>query len=201
MPHSDTLVNGVKYPSVTEICGIIDKPFLKKWYGKYGTKLCERKMQAAAAVGTEFHDLVSRIVNGVTVEPKTRRLKGMCESFTKWYDGAGFVPEVQEFKVISERYKYAGTLDAIGHFGDGTLVLVDWKSSSSIYPEMAYQLAAYAKAYQEQTGLEINTGWIVQVDKDRPFKVHTKSWSNLDSKFEVFKALLTVYSDLRAKKG
>lgn len=201
MSHSDTLIDGLSVPSVTQICSLIDKPFLRLWHGKYGNHLCRRKLEASGKVGSEFHDLVSHIVNGIKVEPPTRRLKGMCESFSTWYHENKFVPEVQEFKVISKIHKYAGTLDAIGTLNGGSeLVLLDWKSSSGIYPEMGYQLAAYMGAYEEQQGIKLTKGWIVQVDKKPPYKLHTRLWEDLDSKFECFLALLKVYTDLHPAK-
>ncbi len=55
------------------------------------------------------------------------------------------------------------------------LYLVDWKTSSRIYPDMDLQLVAYAQAYKEQTGVELKQGLIVQVSKDKPhFKLTTK---------------------------
>lgn len=201
MPHSDTLIDGLPVPSVTQVCGLIDKPFLRLWHGKYGNKLCKKKLDASGQVGNQFHDLVSQIVNGIKVDPPTRRLRGMCESFSKWYEENTFVPEVQEFKVISNKHKYAGTLDAIGKLNGGEeLVLLDWKSSSGIYPEMGYQLAAYMGAFEEQQNIHITKGWIVQVDKKPPYTLHTKLWEDLDQKFECFLALLRVYQDLHPPK-
>ena len=201
IPHSETIVDGIKLPSVTQICGIIDKPFLRLWHGKYGNRLCKRKLDVSGLIGDQFHDLVSQIVNGINVNPPTRRLKGMCASFSAWYRENHFIPEVQEFKVVSNIHRYAGTLDAIGTLNGGEeLVLLDWKSSSGIYPEMGYQLAAYMAAFKEQQGIKINKGWIVQVDKKPPYLLHTKLWEDLDTKFDCFLGLLKVWNDLHPAK-
>jgi hypothetical protein len=201
MSHSDTLIDGLPVPSVTQITGMLSKPFLMAWYGKYGNRLCMRKLKVSGQIGDQFHDLVSQIVNGIEVVPATRRLTGMCASFSAWYKENHFVPEVQEFKVVSNIHRYAGTLDAIGTLNGGTeLVLLDWKSSSGIYPEMGYQLAAYMAAYAEQQGTKMTKGWIIQVDKKPPYLLHTRLWEDLDQKFECFLGLLRVYQDLHPQK-
>jgi hypothetical protein len=201
MPHSDHFIDGVKIPSVTQITGMLGKSFLYGWYGKYGNRLCMKKLKLSGVIGDLYHIEADNIVNGVKHDPGTRRLRGMCVSFEKWVIENQFKPEVQEFDVTSKVHRYAGTLDAIGTLGnDKELVILDWKSSAGIYPEMAYQLAAYAAAYEEQQGIKLNKGWIIQVDKKPPYSLHTKMWDNLDQKFECFLGLLKVYNDLHPVK-
>ena len=201
MPHSEHTLDGVSIPTVTQVTGMLAKPFLYGWYGKYGNHLCLKKLKISGVVGDQFHVAADNIVNGVPTTPPTRRLQGMCRSFKAWVDENKFRPEVQEFDVVSKVHRYAGTLDAIGTLGDDSeLVLLDWKSSAGIYPEMAYQLAAYAHAYREQQGIELKRGWIIQVDKKPPYELHTKMWDNLDAKFEVFLGLLKAYNDLHPPK-
>ncbi len=54
---------GVKYPSVTSITGLLNKPFLNFWYGKHGTKACKQIMMDACAIGTATHDTVDNFFN------------------------------------------------------------------------------------------------------------------------------------------
>ena len=54
-----------------------------------------------------------------------------------------------ERKVYSRRYRYSGTFDALGEIG-GELVLLDWKTGKSIYPEYRLQTAAYCHAWEEE---------------------------------------------------
>jgi hypothetical protein len=134
----------------------------------------------------------------------------MAASFADWAYGAEFVPEVQEFKVISRQYRYHGTLDAVGtRHGSNLLELFDWKSSSDIYKENGYQLAAYAQAYYETTGIRLKSGGIVHVSKDRTILedgtalhlVQTKHFDLTDSRyFRCFEAALTLYNDSKFKE-
>lgn len=100
----------------------------------------------------------------------------MVDKWIQWYlTNPQFKPEHIELKVWSEQYQYQGTLDCVAKIGK-KLVVVDWKTSKSIYPDMGLQLAAYAKAYEERYGKKINTGLIVLVTKERPHRLITKEF-------------------------
>lgn len=73
--------------------------------------------------------------------------------------------------------------------------VIDWKSGNAIYPEYGEQLAGYAIAYEEQTGVKIKYGYIVCVTKKRPHKLIVKRFTlgkRLRNKFlkrlEVYRA-------------
>lgn len=87
-----------------------------------------------------------------------------------WLESSGFKPLETELHVVSHKYRYAGTLDAVGYLADKptALIVLDWKTSSGIYPDMAEQLVAYAQAYYEDKGIWIKKGIIVHVSKDKP---------------------------------
>ena len=91
----------------------------------------------------------------------------MMGSLTNWEGFNKIKPIATEMKVWNEEHKYQGTLDLIAKIGR-RLVLVDWKSGSGIYADMGMQLVAYAKAYEEMTGICIKRGLIVLVGKDKP---------------------------------
>lgn len=175
MPHVEYYIEGVRYPSVTEILGDRPKPWLQKWKDKWGV-LAERKTAAAAHIGTAFHALAEDLALGKPVYlDKTRRINGMLLSFDRWLKDSGFRIQTSEIHVVSNTYKYQGTFDATGWLSDHpkTLCLVDWKTSSGIYPEYAEQLAAYAQAHYEETGKKIRRGLIVHVSKDKPNHILT----------------------------
>lgn len=139
--------------------------------------MAERKTAIAKAIGDKFHDATEDLVWGKEVGVDDRRLHGMLLRTEEFIKSHGFVPLHTELHVVSHKYVYQGTLDAIGTASvmdpktlkvKRMLVLVDWKTSSGIYPDMALQLVAYAEAYFEQTDERIDTGLIVHVSKDKP---------------------------------
>jgi hypothetical protein len=75
-----------------------------------------------------------------------------------------------EKPVYSKRFWYAGTPDRIATM-NGKPTILDLKSSSSIYPSMRLQLAAYQIAYEELKGGKIKQRVIVQLLKDGKYKL------------------------------
>lgn len=179
MPHTEHYIDGVWYPSVTTILGDRPKPWLDKWYAE-NPVWAPRKTACANAIGTRFHVVAERLAKGEFVyDAFPRRLQGMLERFEEWVQMSGVKIKESELHVVSKGHKYAGTFDAVGYLpGSKKLVLFDWKTSAGIYPDMELQLAAYAQAYKEQTGVEIKKGVIVLVSKDKPdHKIIVKEYS------------------------
>lgn len=180
MPHSETFIDGIWYPSVSTITGSEEKPWLTAWRDKWGY-LAERKTAVASKIGTEFHRCVEEylddgcfLVDCNLSLNMQKRVEGMVKSFIEWAKTVNGDIHNTELKVISRKYAYSGTLDAVGTFA-GKAMIYDWKTSSRIYPDMDLQLAAYAQAYREQTGIVLKEGLIVHVSKDKPnFKLTTK---------------------------
>ena len=67
-----------------------------------------------------------------------------------------------EIPVFSKKGKYAGRVDCIGKIGEETCI-IDWKSSRSVHPSFACQLAAYANAIEENTDLKIDSTVVLQM--------------------------------------
>jgi hypothetical protein len=193
MAHSHVHVNGECYPSVTYITGSKPKPWLDKWRKKHGERLCDRKAKLANVVGSAFHSFVDSYIHGSIMSFPCRRLTGMITSFLTWFTDQTYEPIVSELKVYSKKYKYQGTLDAIGKL-NGELVLIDWKTSSGIYSDMGLQLVAYARAYKERFGIDIKTGYIILVSKDKPH--HKVSVRRFDLNNKLFRQFLKLRREL-----
>ena len=82
-----------------------------------------------------------------------------------------------EMPVYSKRWWYAGTLDRVAMQlrsipQKPKRVLVDIKSSSTVYPSMKIQLAGYQIAWEEMNGQKIDERWVVQLLKTGQYRVH-----------------------------
>lgn len=193
MPHTETIIDGILYPSVTTVLGHPPKPWLERWRAKWGVR-AERKTAAANAIGTAFHEGAEGLLWGRNVLAHGR-VHNMLSRFEQWLDGVHLLPVETELKVISRKYGYAGTLDAIAE-QDGKLVIFDWKTGAGLYPDMELQLSAYAQAYEETTGKKIKRGVIVLVSKDKP--VHTLLTAEYKLTKTVFKKFLKRLADYNA---
>ena len=83
------------------------------------------------------------------------------ESFISTND---MVMEESEIPVVHEKLLYGGTIDWVGNM-NGERVLVDFKTSSGIYPSHIIQLAAYRELYHEQFGDLLGKAYILHLDK------------------------------------
>lgn len=202
MPHTETYIDGIWYPSVTTILNVKPKPWLNAWYMKWGSKAA-RKTALANEIGTAFHKEVEKYINVGEYARESqkvyRRIYGMMVSFRDWAINADGIIDQTELKVISRLYRYSGTLDAVGTF-EGTPTVFDWKTSSRIYDDMDLQLAAYAQAYKEMTGIDIKQGMIVHVSKDKPsFKLTTKTFKLGKRVFNKFLKLRGQFDEIQRR--
>ena len=63
-----------------------------------------------------------------------------------------------EEKIYSRQDNYAGTLDCAAYV-NGSLCIIDWKTSKGIYPEYHLQNAAYAQAWEDIHGKQWSRHW------------------------------------------
>jgi hypothetical protein len=193
MPHVDIVVNGEKYPSVTQIVGILDKSFLAYWRGKIGNVEADRISRESAQYGRDAHQQVEDFLKGKEIQ---NPLPAFI-SWQTWWGGRNDRAVAQEIKVISKKYKYGGTFDCI--ISDGKQdILIDWKFSNNDDHYRYLQLAGYAQAYYEERGVKIKKGFIVRVDRDG--NVHETHIENLWKFVPIFIMCRKIF-DFVKKKG
>jgi hypothetical protein len=94
----------------------------------------------------------------------------------------------------SPTFGYLGTTDGVAKI-DGKLSVFDFKTSKRLYPTVWVQLAAYAKAYEEEfpeQKIEQRVG--INIGRDGVLEVETKDNSSLTEDFKTFRALRQVWS-------
>jgi hypothetical protein len=169
-----------KLVSVTSVLSTLDKPALRYWIGKqvatYAVEerstwlpIAEKDPKGAldlikgspwrftensAQLGSAVHDAVEKRILGENLDITTLSddVKPFIKSYINFEEIFKPTYEMSEATVLSYKYGYAGTLDAIATFNNPELGLVgryiiDWKTSKSgPYPEAALQMAAYKHA-------------------------------------------------------
>jgi hypothetical protein len=204
MSHREKVfIDGKLAPSVTEVLAVVDKPFLKLWYGKLGLAAATAYLKETQELGRRFHSAIEEYFRGGEVPELDQREAGMFALFKGWAVESGFSPVDLELHVQSRLYGYHGTFDAIGKFAmSDELLICDWKTSSGIDALYGAQLAAYAQAYKEETGTEILNGLIVRIDKKSDAKkpIEIKRFTDLPKYFEVFKHCRHIH-DFVNKRG
>lgn len=218
-PKSGYFLNdGTKVPGTTTVIGRFkDSGGLLFWAFEQG-KLAQQgkiqklydKAEEAADIGTLAHGMVEAYVNG---EDHGKLLEGVDKThadkatlafnnFLNWKNQTRIeiISKYQEILLVSEEYKFGGTPDAIGEL-DGKLVLLDWKTSNSVYQDYLIQLAAYKQLWNENNERKIEGGmYLCRFAKDFPdFSSHY--YAELDNAWEQFKLFRQAYEiDKELKK-
>jgi hypothetical protein len=162
------LKDGTKVPGTTTITGAYkDSGGLIHWAWQQGlAKLDYRETRDRAGdIGTLVHEAIEARLNGLPI-PSPENGAQAIGAFLKWEEQNNIEIVQQEIQLVSEEYRYGGTLDAVG-IVDGTYVLLDWKTSKGVYKNYLLQLAAYVQLWNENfPSREIEGGaYLVRFDK------------------------------------
>lgn len=116
-----------------------------------------RYTRLRAGIGSDAHDLFERMIRGETPTRVHPDMEPYRRHFAEFLDAVQ--PELirAEDTAWSSTHEYAGSFDAILRLrlddngkpspdGDPAVVIADWKTSRSTYPEVALQMSAYASA-------------------------------------------------------
>lgn len=172
------VIEGIGYPSVTEILKTIEKPELKKW--KDETPDADAISRDRATIGTIIHWRIERLLaekhnlplvplklddvsiinhrcakEGCYYCERKRKMTHAIEMIMSYFDDFltkhTLEPILLEHMVCEKTFGYAGTLDFYGHV-DGESSILDFKTAKMFYNGNTFgaQLAAYKKALKKK---------------------------------------------------
>jgi hypothetical protein len=165
----------------------------------------------AADAGTLAHELIEMDLKGELYKPDdclmfdflldksedmARKATTAYSNFLHWKEDTHLTVVSLEEHLVSEKYQFGATPDCIAMI-NFKRCLFDWKTSNGVYAEYLIQIAAYKQAWEEvHPNLPIDGGYyLYRMDKENAsWTLHY--WENLDSAWEVFKALL-ILRDLK----
>lgn len=111
-------------------------------------------------------------------------------AFQSWADSTSFTPIYMEKMLVSENHKFGGTLDLVAEIG-GVPTLVDFKTSSGVYPEHYIQLAAYQELANECLHIETVPA-LLHLSKHRANHTFYEFPNGLENEWLVFQYLLEI---------
>lgn len=158
-----------------------------------------RHKSDAAEIGTNAHAWMENYWKGVDQPmPDPGPVRNCVVSAIEGINKHHIVPIAVERPVYSRRLNIAGRMDLLAKI-DGKLAILDYKSNrTKIYEESAFQLAAYAEFYREETGESVESRWLWKLGKeDGSFedKEHTLETQMLD--LVAFEGAYDVYQRLK----
>jgi hypothetical protein len=216
MPHpaQGYKINGSRVPGVTTIIGRFkDSGTLLHWAFKQG-KAAERgeinslydKRDEAAEAGTLAHEMVEAHIRGerkefTATENIAKQAHAAFDAYLAWESMTKLKIIEQEMQLVSKKYLFGGTPDAIGYINE-ELCLVDWKTSNGVYTDYLIQLAAYKYLWEENNPDRPLTGGfhLCRFAKSHGDFAH-HYYPNLDEAWEQFKLFRKAYDiDKELKK-
>jgi hypothetical protein len=152
------LADGTLIPGTTTVIGRFkDSGALLFWAFKRGKEGANRLYDDIATdIGSHVHACVEADLHGSASPPWPDNFDdAMKQSATNAFENykrelartKAFVMPL-EVQLVSEKYRYGGTPDAIVEF-DGEIDIGDWKSSNGVYLDHVIQLAAYRNLWNE----------------------------------------------------
>ena len=164
MKEEKYFYNGVAVPRVTEVISkMISEDYLLYWANALGFKHqgYKKTVDAAANIGSEAHDLISRFLKGETFTSNNIPYLG----FRKWWIdiSANNTVEVVGSEVPLSCPYFGGTYDLLVKI-NGLLYLVDFKTSNHVSYKYYLQLSAY-KYMLELQGYTLSGCIILQLNK------------------------------------
>jgi PD-(D/E)XK nuclease superfamily len=149
-------LDGKRVPSVTTVLSRFkESGGLIHWawtLGRDGQDYRDVKQQAADA-GTCAHDMVECAIRQRSFNESAYPVEILQPArvafgaFQRWAEQSNLKPHRTEVALISRRFRFGGTIDAVTLAG--LLHLLDWKTSNSVYPDYLLQLAAYGLLWNE----------------------------------------------------
>lgn len=129
------------------------------------------------------------------IPKKYETVVGNFEDWKKAFSDLGMNIIEKECTVYSAKHKYAGSVDAVAEM-NGKVIVLDWKTSNNIHPDHAFQVSAYAKAYEEMTGKDVKEAWVVRFEKHERKKAQVKEVADVDEAFKTFLAARSLFRGL-----
>ena len=156
---------GTAIPGTTTIIGRWkESGGLLQWafqQGKAGKSRLYEDAEVACDIGTCAHGMVELCVSGATEdaiidyttttlpdEAQRQQAWSAFRAYQSWAANFHVRIVASEIQLVSERFRYGGTPDAIGVIGN-QLALIDYKTSNSVYADYLIQLAAYKHLWEE----------------------------------------------------
>jgi len=152
----------------------------------------------AASVGTLAHALIIDGLGGpavrlgdFTADQLTRARYGVTV-FEDWRKRHDLKPLLLEEPIVSDEYRYGGTIDIVGEL-DGEVTLLDLKTSSGIYDEHIFQVGAYWKLLDQK--IKISGARILRIGRTEGELMDEKvlSGTQVLNAWRVFEHCLQIY--------
>jgi len=221
-------IEGIEYPSVTQITGLLDKSdALLGWatgcMEKYIlNKLGEGSIEdiihearfnykeisnEAKDIGTEVHNMIEWHIKSIIEKSEMPSYKGDRAdevqngylAFLDWEKENIKQWHESELTVVNNEFYYAGQLDAVAELADGRMFVIDFKTSKGFYDGYDLQIAAYRNTDKIKNEYKIDGMGVLRLDKETG-QPEWKEYKNYGRALAAFLALLDYYYSAKKRR-
>jgi len=157
-------------------------------------------MKEAGRVGTLAHKMIEEFIKGGSVilddytPSEISQAKTAYYGYYKWQEDNDVKFLETEMKLVSEKYGFGGTFDAVAVVNK-KLVILDWKTSNAVHDEFLVQLAAYRQLIHENKFdyvPKIKGAILLKLDKEEKgvYEEHHYKIKDLNWGWRIFKLIL-----------
>ena len=194
----------MELPSVTTILRVANKEGLNIWRAKAGWELSEQISEETAEIGKQIHSYVAGFIKGIAISQLewntlSEEIKNGIRAYERFRLQVKFEGMETEKMVYSVKYKFAGTLDAIGKIGKDK-ILIDFKTGERFYPSMFAQIVAYHQAWKEnnpeqRVNERVKELFIVNLSRNTGVpNIHSLRLKRIKPYWDYFKACLNLFN-------
>ena len=174
---------------------------------KESKKAADNYRDSKGAQGTYIHSVIEKRLNNTDISEhrkKDPKLSAVMFQIEKWIKDNKLEPLLVEAYLLSKEYGYARAVDLVARqdspkYG-AQLILVDMKTGKTLVDSHTWQMAAYAKAYEEMYGEPIDMAFILHIDHQNQIVKEEKHLHKKDIPVE-FDKFLGVYAAFKARWG
>jgi predicted RecB family nuclease len=207
------LKDGTRVPGVTTIIGRFkESGGLIHWAHNLGLQGIDYRQarDKAADAGTLGHDMIEAHIKGEDPygvegpEDLIQKATQAYQAFVLWFESNSLEIVDTEMTLVSEKYRFGGTPDALGKTPQGDFALLDWKTSNRIYQDYLIQIACYARLLEENGVVDrkISRFHLLRVGKEY-CDFHHHSWPReaMEPAWRSFELMRELYDLDKELKG
>lgn len=200
--------DGQRVPGVTTILGVLNKPALVPWANRLGLQGIDTRnyVDKLAGIGTLAHYMVECHIKKIKPDLKAfspeeiNLAENAFLSYLEWEKNQDIQYLESEIQLVSEEHLFGGTIDCYCLL-NGKHALLDFKTSSGIFEEMKYQLAAY-RCLLIENKYPVEACYILRIGRseDEGFEVQKVDAKKLVTCWQIFFHARQIY-ELKKKRS
>jgi predicted RecB family nuclease len=199
-PEAYKTADGKRVPSVTTILSRFkDSGGLLYWANNQGLdgKTLAEARKAPLDTGSLVHRMIEAEIHGderpEVPEEYAAGVESAYGAWREWMESYDMKIEATEWPLVSETYRFAGTIDLVMRDRQGRLAIGDIKAANSIYVDHLLQLAAYGELWNGSDEEQVTGGYhLLRFSKENGDFAH-HHFPSLDDAHRLFLVLREAY--------